>query len=157
MSIGKRGGRATALSARRLPTGVRMKRSLVFAALFVCMELVPARAADPPLRQIINAEVRTAWEKENLTPAGPADDAAFLRRVYLDLCGTIPSADEASCFLKDTATDKRARLIDQLLDDSRYAANQANIWDQVLFGRHPPDGELVNRREAFQKWLRDQF
>ena len=134
-----------------------MKRSLVFAALFVCMELVPARAADPPLRQIINAEVRTAWEKENLTPAGPADDAAFLRRVYLDLCGTIPSADEASCFLKDTATDKRARLIDQLLDDSRYAAHQANIWDQVLFGRHPPDGELVNRREAFQKWLRDQF
>src|SRR5262245_54966654 len=83
-------------------------------------------ADDPPLRQIINAEVRAAWQKENLTPAGPADDAAFLRRIYLDLCGTIPSADEAAAFLKDTTADKRARLIDRLLDDPRYVEHQAN-------------------------------
>jgi hypothetical protein len=138
-----------------------MNRSLYLLLLTLAGNLlwgaVRIRADEPPLRQIINAEVRAAWQKENLTPAGPADDAAFLRRIYLDLCGTIPTADEAAAFLKDPAADKRARLIDKLLDDPRYADHQTHIWDLILFGRNPPDSELVNRRDAFQKWLRDKF
>jgi hypothetical protein len=117
----------------------------------------PALADETPLRQIINAEVRAAWEKEKITPAGPADDAAFLRRIHLDLCGTIPTYDEAAAFLKDTDADKRAKLIDRLLDDPRYAQHQADVWDLLFFGRHPADSELVNRREGFQKWLREKF
>jgi hypothetical protein len=130
---------------------------LVTVSLSLYGDTLTACADDMPLRQIINSEVRAAWQKENLTSAGPADDAAFLRRIYLDLCGTIPSADEAAAFLKETAADKRAQLIDKLFDDPRYALHQAIVWDQILFGRHPPDAELVNRRDAFQKWLRDRF
>lgn len=117
----------------------------------------PARAEDRPLRQIIDAEVKAAWQKENLPPAAPADDAAFLRRVYLDLVGTIPSAEEAAAFLKDTDAGKRTKLIDKLLDDPRYAEHQARNYDLILFGRRPPDNELTTRRDAFQKWLRDKF
>jgi hypothetical protein len=117
----------------------------------------PAQAEDVPLRQAIDAAVRAGWEKDNVTPAGPADDAAFLRRVYLDLCGTLPTGAEAAAFLKDSAADKRVKLIDKLLDDPRYAEHQANVWDLLFFGRHPADSELVNRREGFQKWLREKF
>src|SRR5437899_91948 len=77
----------------------------------------PAAADDKPLRQRIDAEIRAAWQREKLTPAKQADDATFLRRVYLDLAGTIPTAVETRQFLADSAADKRVRLIDRLLDD----------------------------------------
>jgi hypothetical protein len=116
-----------------------------------------ARADDRPLRQIIDEHVQAAWQREQVRPAGLAADATFLRRVYLDLVGVIPSYAETVAFLQDTSADKRARLIDKLLDDPRFAAQQASFWDQVLFGRDPPDPELTRRRDLFQKWLTDQF
>src|SRR5262249_5011956 len=97
------------------PRGVRMPRSFLIAVLFASLNLVPTRADDLPLRDFIDVQVKAAWTREKLDPAPRADDAAFLRRVYLDLCGTIPSADEAAAFIKDAAADKRARLIDKLL------------------------------------------
>jgi hypothetical protein len=114
-------------------------------------------AQDKPLRAVIDAEVSAAWQREKLTPAAPATDAEFLRRVYLDLVGVIPTADEAAAFLDDTATDKRSKLIDKLLDDPRFAEQQANHWDLLFFGRKPADQELTNRREGFQKWLKAKF
>ncbi|OAI47705.1 hypothetical protein AYO44_09080 [Planctomycetaceae bacterium SCGC AG-212-F19] len=116
-----------------------------------------ARADDKPLRQIIDAEIRIGYEKEKLTPAADAGDAVFLRRVYLDLVGTIPTYEEVKQFLEDKSEDKRAKVIDKLLDDPRYPAQQARHYDLILFGRKPPDNELTMRREALQKWLRDKF
>lgn len=115
------------------------------------------RAEEPALRQLIDGEVQSAWQKEGIAPAKPAEDAEFLRRIYLDLIGVIPTIDEAAVFLDDQATDKRNRLIDKLLDDPRFAEQQANYWDLLFFGRRPSDSELTNRREAFQKWLREKF
>ena len=54
--------------------------------------------------------------KLNVAPSGLCDDAEFLRRVYLDLTGTLPTPDEARKFLADTAKDKRAKLVESLLD-----------------------------------------
>jgi Protein of unknown function (DUF1549)/Protein of unknown function (DUF1553) len=133
-----------------------MNRSLLIAALFVFLELVPARAADPPLREFIDEQVKAAWTREKITPAPLADDAEFLRRVYLDIIGIIPSHEEAKAFLDDTSADKRAKLIDRLLEHPRYALHQADEWDLVLFGRHPPGYETY-RRPTFQRWLQEQF
>lgn len=116
-----------------------------------------AVAADQPLRQIVDAEVQKLWQREKLTPAVTASDAEFLRRVYIDLVGTIPTADEAAAFLDDASPDKRTRLIERLLEDPRFADQQAAIWDLLFFGRKPSDIELLSRREAFQKWLRERF
>lgn len=116
-----------------------------------------ARAEEVPLRQRIDAAVQAAWQRENVTPAGPADDAAFLRRVYLDLVGTIPNYDEAVQFLKDTDAAKREKLIDRLLDEPRFAAHQADVWDLVLFGRNPPNGDITRQRDVFRRWLTDKF
>jgi hypothetical protein len=117
----------------------------------------PLLAEEKPLRQVIDAEVRAAWQREKITPAGRADDATFLRRTYLDLVGTIPALDETRRFLQDTDPQKRAKLIDKLLDDPRFAAHQADVWDLVLFGRHPRNLEASPKREEFKQWLTGKF
>lgn len=121
---------------------------LVLAAL--------AQADERPLREVIDAEVQAGWQREKITPAGPASDAEFLRRVSLDLAGAIPSYEETTAFLASEDADKRAKLIDHLLDDPRYAVHQADIWDLLLFTRNPP-GYDTDKREGFQRWLRQQF
>jgi Protein of unknown function (DUF1549)/Protein of unknown function (DUF1553) len=116
-----------------------------------------ATAGDKPLRETIDAGVRAAWQKEKIVPAGKADDATFLRRVYLDLVGTIPTLDETKRFLADPDPKKREKLIDQLLADPRFGTEQAHVWDLLLFGRNPPGYDATRRREGFKKWLGDQF
>lgn len=115
-----------------------------------------ARGEDRPLRAVIDAEIEAAWQREKLTPAPATSDAEFLRRVYLDLVGTIPTYEEAAAFLDDVSPDKRAKLIDKLLDDPRFARHQADIWDLILFTRNPP-GYETDKRAGIQKWLEKQF
>jgi hypothetical protein len=114
-------------------------------------------ADEIPLRQRIDAEVRAAWQGAKLTPAAPADDAAFLRRVCLDLIGTIPTYEETTQFLADTAADKRARLIDRLLDDPRYGVHQADVWLDVFFDSHANNQDVARGREVFHRWLTEKF
>lgn len=64
-----------------------------------------------------------------------AGDAEFLRRVYLDLIGVIPSAQQARQFLSDQTAAKREILIDRLLADRRYARHWANVFDVFLMER----------------------
>lgn len=126
--------------------------SLVLLAL-----IGPRAAAQEPLRTLIDAELRTAWQRENLTPAPRCDDGAFLRRVYLDLVGTVPTYDETRAFLADTDAGKRAKLVERLLADPRFAVHQADVWDLAFFGRNPPGGDATRRRPTFKKWLAEQF
>jgi hypothetical protein len=124
--------------------------ALLFAA---CANLV---IAQQPLRELVDQSVRSAWTEHEVTPAERSSDAEFLRRVYLDLVGTIPTAEEVVAFLDDESAEKRAVLIDRLLKDPRFAQHQAEVWDQVLFGRRPP-GYGTDKRQGFQNWLCDQF
>jgi len=73
--------------------------------------------ANNPIDDFVAAKLR----KLAIRPSELADDATFLRRVYLDLIGTLPTSDEARAFLKDTTPDKRARVIDRLLSQPEYA------------------------------------
>ncbi len=69
---------------------------------------------------------------EAVTPSRPVDDAAFIRRAYLDTWGVPPSEAKSTAFLRDTAADKRVRLIDRLLDDPRLADHWVSYWQDVL-------------------------
>jgi hypothetical protein len=115
------------------------------------------RAEDKPLRQVIDGEMRALWEREKITPVGKASDAVFMRRVYLDVVGTLPTPEEAAKFLKDDDAKKREKLIDTLLADPRFATAQASVWDVVLFGRNPAGGDATRKRDAFKKWLGGKF
>ena len=130
--------------------------STVLSSLIVLAAGTLALGDDRPLHAIIDDHVAAVWTREKLEPAPPAVDAEFLRRVYLDLTGTIPSHDETVEFLGNPSETKRAELIDRLLADPRFAQHQADVWDLVLFGRNPP-GHETDRRAGFQNWLKDQF
>ncbi|HWE02483.1 MAG TPA: DUF1553 domain-containing protein [Tepidisphaeraceae bacterium] len=67
--------------------------------------------------------------------APPAGDAEFLRRVYLDLAGHVPSSADARLFLADTAPDKREKLIDALLAGPDYPRRMADAFDVMLMER----------------------
>lgn len=135
-----------------------MKTKLIFALLALCTWMAPrAGAADQPLRQTIDAAVKAGWDKQKITPAPRSTDTTFLRRVYLDLAGMVPSYEETTAFLKDSDPRKREKLIDKLLDDPRFAAQQAHVWDLVLFGRHPQNIDATRKRDGFKKWLTEQF
>jgi len=114
-------------------------------------------AGERPLREIIDAEIKKGWQTEKITPAPRASDSVFLRRVYLDLVGVIPSYHETTAFLKDADPKKRDKVIDKLLSDPRYATQQAHAWDLVLFGRHPQNISETRKRDNFTKWLAGEF
>jgi hypothetical protein len=87
-----------------------------------------------PLAKEIDRLVFAKHKELQLNPAPPASDAVFLRRVYLDAIGVLPTAEEARGFLDSKDPHKRAKLIDRLLERDEYAAYWALKWADVLRG-----------------------
>ncbi|MCE9608059.1 MAG: DUF1549 and DUF1553 domain-containing protein [Planctomycetia bacterium] len=90
-----------------------------------------------------------------LQPAAEVEDAAFMRRVHLDLIGTLPTAEEAREFLDSKAADKRAQLIDRLLERDEYAQFWALKWADVMRGSR----ETISERgvHSFHRYLVRRF
>jgi hypothetical protein len=132
---------------------------LPLVAAFTVLAFTLTSAADMPLRERLDLGIQAGWQnaREKVVPAARADDATFLRRIYLDLAGTIPTADEAKQFLADKDPKKRDKLIDTLLADPRFATQQANVWDLAIFGRNPQNFEAVQKRDKFKSWLTGHF
>lgn len=84
-----------------------------------------------------------------------ADDATFMRRVFLDTIGTLPTVTEAKTFLADKSADKRKKLIDQLLGRPEYADYWAMRWSDLL--RVDRDAVTPAGAVAMTRWLRRQF
>lgn len=94
-----------------------------------------AFAAETPLHQRLDTLIKQADPQFEKRAAPLADDATFLRRVRLDLTGTIPSADEVRAFLADTSPDKRTKLVDRLLASPEYARRMQYVFDTMLMER----------------------
>ncbi len=88
----------------------------------------------PQPANYVDEHVFAKQRELQLSPAPAASDETFLRRVYLDTIGALPSADEARAFLDSKAADKRAKLIDRLLERDEYAAFWALKWADILRG-----------------------
>src|SRR5207247_4684319 len=131
-SVGKKDRRPWTQDCR---SSVGRREPLMRAIIMASLAALAAAPDEPSLRASIDREVRAEWDRQKLTPAPLAGDATFLRRVHLDLVGTLPSYEETFVFLKDADAGKRAKLVDRLLEDPRYASHQAVKWDLVLFGR----------------------
>lgn len=106
------------------------------------------------LVRFINRQLQTRWEEEEVTPSPRADDAEWIRRVYLDLAGHIPPVEAVEAFLADESPRKRAELVDRLLDEPSYVRHWTTIWTNLLIGRS--ESRDVSR-PAMQKYLRESF
>ncbi len=134
-------------------------RSIRFA-LAGCGLLVAAAAlAAPPsdAAALIDRHLTAGWEAAKLTPAPPADDAEFVRRVYLDLAGRIPLATEARQFLDSNRPDKRRELVEHLLASSNYANHFTNVWRSLLIPEADSSLQARFQLPGFESWLRNHL
>jgi hypothetical protein len=88
---------------------------------------VPAGPEPNPIDRFIRAKLA----EKGLTPVGPAEKRALIRRVTLDLTGLPPKPEDVEVFLKDRSADAYARLVDRLLDSPAYGETQARYWLDV--------------------------
>ncbi len=111
-----------------------------------------AEAADEamPLHQQIDELIGKRLVELKVVPATVSSDAEFVRRVYLDLTGVIPTAKQARAFLDDSAPDKRQRLIDELLASPDHAIHMARVFDVMLIERRIPT--ITSYDVPAQKW-----
>lgn len=111
----------------------------------------PAPRCVEPLHPRIDALIAAGYPDYAKQAAPLADDAEFVRRIHLDLTGTIPTATEVRAFLDDKTPDKRARLIDKLLASPSYTRRMVWFWDVTLMERRT-DGKVP--RAAWEEYLR---
>ncbi|MFO0791033.1 MAG: DUF1549 domain-containing protein [Pirellulales bacterium] len=84
------------------------------------------------------------------------DDAAFLRRVWLDLVGDIPTPEHITAYVLDPAADKRAKVVDELLANPQYGQNWARYWRDVVLARKIEDRAMIVANPLVTK-LTDSF
>lgn len=105
-------------------------------AFLVAFSAVPLLAAPKPDTRAAAQEIDTIlaadWKKNNLQGNPAVDDSTFVRRIYLDVIGRIPTTREAEEFLSSKDADKRAKLIDKLLGSEAYVQHTFNYWADVL-------------------------
>ncbi|MGN6134885.1 MAG: DUF1549 domain-containing protein [Aureliella sp.] len=100
--------------------------------------------------RVIDLAIEAGWRAHELEPVAPADDATFLRRIYLDLLGRIPLQSEQQEFLAQADSRKRETLVDRLLASDEHAEHFAEVYDAILIGRTEVD---QFRRRSDAGWL----
>ena len=94
------------------------------------------------------------FKAHKIKPAKPVEDRIFARRVYLDIIGLLPAADELQKFLKDKRSDKRERLVAQLLGENEsYAQHWLTFWNDMLRNDYKGTGYIDGGRKQITKWL----
>jgi hypothetical protein len=129
---------------------------LVVAAPLIFREPVPGLTwVDPTPNNFIDEHVFAKLKLLRITPSELSDDAQFCRRVYLDVIGLVPTPEELVKFLEDRSPDKRARLIDALLERPEYVDFWALKWADRLGCNQRFTG--VKGAISFHRWIRDQI
>jgi hypothetical protein len=103
----------------------------------------------------IDEPILARLEALGIQPAATCSDRVFVRRVYLDVIGTLPTADEVERFLKDDNPDKRSVLIDHLLERDEFADYWALKWCDLLRVKSEfPINLWPNAVQAYHRWVR---
>ncbi len=149
LAWGKAAPRKAAQPAKRTPT--------------VAEELLLQSAAPDPFQGAgapkpvgrIDTLVLDKLKQLNIPPADLCSDSVFVRRVYLDVIGTLPTAKEARTFLEDQDPNKRAALVDRLLQRDEFADYWAMKWSDLLRVKSEfPINLWPNAVQAYHRWIR---
>lgn len=104
----------------------------------------------------IDQRIEEKLHHQKIAPGPLCDDATFMRRLTLDLCGKNPTAQEIVAFLRTEDPHKRAALIDRLLESPASAVHLANTWSAWLL----PEMQVIGppaQAGGLQAWLRNRF
>jgi len=109
-------------------------------------------AQKPPVKNFIDEAVVGKLTVLGIPPSPVADDSTFLRRVYVDLTGTLPTESEVTAFLANQDPEKRNKVIDRLLETPAYADYFANKWNMVLRNKRRGQ-DLQSTTYGFYRWI----
>jgi hypothetical protein len=131
--------------------------SLVVSSLLLAHSRLPAaeRPSATEAAARIDAILTRGLATDVRLPAA-VDDETFLRRVSLDLTGKLPSPDALRRFAADAAADKRAKVIDELLNGDAYAVNWGRYWRDAFTYDTPASGNYL-RWKLFDDWWTTQL
>ena len=124
-----------------------MRRAI--GLLILVMTIAQTRAGEP-VHTAIDRIIAAKAKADGIPLAAKADDAEFLRRVWLDLAGTIPTSEIAEKFLADASPDKRTKLIDELLAAPTYPTAMADRFHTLLM-------ERLGDHAAWTQYLQSSF
>ena len=125
----------------------------IFALLFGFLfnESLSAQQTPQLLHQRIDAAVAS---QQPVSTSLVASDAEFMRRVYLDLLGTVPRLEEAKAFLNDTSDNRREKLVERLINDPRVNHHLAVAFDVMLMER---TADSAVKTPEWRKYLYESF
>lgn len=115
----------------------------------------------------IDAVIAQKLSELKQTPRKSINDETFCRRIYLDIAGRIPVYNEVKLFLEDKSPDKRAKLVNKLLNSKGYVSHFTNVWNDVLRVTYTPDKlhspmnymefikESLRQNKPYDKFVRD--
>ncbi|MBN8459229.1 MAG: PSD1 domain-containing protein [Verrucomicrobia bacterium] len=113
-----------------------------------------------PAFNYIDPLVADKLNKLRVLPSGLCDDEAFLRRVHLDLIGALPTPERRAAFLTDTRPDKRALLVDELINRKEFTEMWVMKWAELMQIRTFNNGaQQVSYKAAlnYYQWLRERI
>lgn len=122
------------------------------AALEPRLPVLPAAPAD--LTNPIDRFVHSYFQQHKVAWKAPVDDRTYLRRVYLDVVGLLPSPEAVNTFVADTRSNKREALVDELLNQNEaYAQHWLTFWNDALRNDYTGTGYITGGRFDITNWL----
>ncbi|MEX6686852.1 DUF1549 domain-containing protein [Danxiaibacter flavus] len=113
---------------------------------------VPAAKGD--LTQPIDLFVDAYFKKKNIQWQQPVDDRTYIRRVFLDVTGLLPTANDIDAFMQDRRADKRSQLVQRLLQQNEaYAQHWLTFWNDALRNDYSGTGYITGGRFDITQWL----
>jgi hypothetical protein len=130
---------------------VRWIGSGVAAISILLVAEVAAGAGSAKIDRLVFAKL----DELGIPPSNPCSDEVFLRRVYLDMTGTLPTRNQARDFLSSTGANKRSRLIERLFERGEFADYWAMKWCDLLRVKAEfPSNLWPNAVQAYHRWVR---
>jgi hypothetical protein len=116
------------------------------------VEVPGFKAAQVPQESLVDRAVFSKLNRMRISPSEPATDREFIRRVYLDTIGVLPTPPEVQEFVSSAAADRRIRVIDRLLDRPEFYDYWALKFADILRS----NGRLIEPKGAyvFHRWIR---
>ena len=141
-----------------IDTGLAWEPGFSFAAPSYEPPLLPRRFELPPAIEDrdhpVDRIVDAYLAQQGVEPWPIVEDAAFLRRVSMDLVGLLPTPEQLADFVQDTRDDKRQRIIDTLLDDHvAYGDHWLTFWNDLLRNDYTGTGFITGGRKQITQWL----
>ncbi|MCA9051079.1 MAG: DUF1549 domain-containing protein, partial [Planctomycetaceae bacterium] len=156
VAVSNRWGLLTAVRRGEAPVLARYEGSYIATTLTVMGDRTGFEWNQPETWGPIDELVAAKWQRMKIEPSEMCSDAEFLRRVYLDLTGLPPAADQVRAFLADNrpVREKRSEIVDQLVGNPDFVEFWTNKWADLL---------QVNRKflgpegaKSFRDWIRTE-